>query len=78
MTTKAEFQDLEKLLKPYYSSGLVWETDGTKLLVHWGHTRCIGLVYEVIGLSPETINTLLGIWFEEKYLANPVEWWNFK
>lgn len=52
------------LLHPYYPDGLVWETSGMRLIVHWGSIHCIGDVDEVAQLSEEKLALLLSVWFE--------------
>lgn len=55
---------VSRLLRPYYPDGLLWETFGMRLLVHWGSTHCIGDVHEVAQLSEEKLALLLSVWFE--------------
>lgn len=72
---KAEYEDLAKLLQPYYKAGLVWKTRGEMVVVYWGYERCIGSVRDILRLSHEKMDTLLGVWFEESHTASKVEWW---
>lgn len=60
---KAEYEDLAKLLQPYYKAGLVWETRNEMLVVYWGYERCIGSVRDIVRLSAEQMEALLSVWF---------------
>lgn len=63
MTAKWEFENIAKLLQPYYDAGLTWETRGEALYVEWGKTRCIGIAGDVACLSAEKMDVLLDVWF---------------
>ena len=60
---KSEYEDLGKLLQPYYAAGLIWETRGEMLVVYWGYERCIGSVRDILRLSGAQMEALLSVWF---------------